>query len=115
MFGLIRKSQINEHIKRAEKRATKKVTKEYKTAIRRKKNELRKLRQKEKRVLKGYGMYRKSRDQYGKMSADMEGKLHVFQNEINMAIGKLRGGLDKVEYQVYLDQMSDEQILKLIK
>lgn len=115
MFGYIKKSSIKEHIKLAEKRASKKTAKEYRHTIRKKNDEIRKLKQYIKRVRKGYDIYREQRDGWKNMSADVQDRLFDFQNNINRAIGILRGNFDDINYQVYLDSLKDKKVLKLIK
>ena len=115
MFGLIRKSSISNHIKSAEKRACKRTAKEYQVTIRKKNDEIRKLRQQMKRIQKGYALYREQRDGYKNMSADMQRVLLEFQNGVNRAICSFKGNFDDLEYQIYLDSRKDGKVLKLIE
>lgn len=115
MFGYIKKDSIKDHIKMAEKRASKKTAKEYQAKIRKKNDEIRKLKQYIRRVRKGYDIYREQRDGYRNMSEHMQDRLFDFQNNVNRAIGLLRGDFDDINYQVYLDSLKDKKVLKLIK
>jgi hypothetical protein len=115
MFGLIRKSQISNHIKIAEKRATKKTAKEYQGTIRKKNNEIRRLKNRIKRVQKGFVIYRDQRNGYSNLSMDVQERLTEFQNGVNRAISTFKGDFDSIEYQIYKDSLKDKKVLKLIK
>lgn len=114
MLGFIRKSKIEEALKRAEQRGERKAKKKHHHSLRTKDMKIMRLETEMAKNRKGFVLYQEKRQGYKDLSIDMTDALHEFQNDINIAIASFIGNFDKVISKTHIDSLKDARILRLL-